>query len=112
MNKKSGDAIPHKIVAELKPIVLDSVNIIKYPADELVKRNGQPISDTIFNIHYIFNRKQLALWRFYPPNSNEKIRELVWKTDSISYVTIWYHLEEHKIWGAFDFVFWNEYMEF
>jgi hypothetical protein len=90
-------------ISKKEPVILDSVSIMKYTADELIERNGIPASEEIFSA-FTNRRDRKSIMQFYSKNSKEKIRELVWNIDSVSYVVIWY-AKKKDTWRALTFDF-------
>ncbi|MDR3339681.1 MAG: hypothetical protein LBT25_06275 [Candidatus Symbiothrix sp.] len=91
-------------------LVIDSASIMKYSAEELIKINGIPISDEVFLAHQASHERKLLLM-YYLEDSDVEIRELIWETDSINRITIWYSVIDN-IWKPFTYSFWNIEMEF
>jgi hypothetical protein len=86
-------------------IVLDSISIMKYTADELLERNGNPISDINFPA-YQAGRDKRSIFQFYPRDSKDIIRELYWNIDDTTYLLIWYNLKDSS-WVPFTFYFYD-----
>jgi len=85
------------------PVVLDSLTIMHFSADSLIKRNGKPASDSIFLINRTGRDKRI-LRQFFSYDSNIEIRELKWNIDSENYLLIWY-FKQNDEWKPITFSF-------
>jgi hypothetical protein len=85
------------------PVVLDSLTIMHFSADSLVKRNGKPASDLIFQMKETGRDKRI-LRQFFSYDSNVEIRELKWNIDSENYLLIWY-FKQNDEWKPITFSF-------
>jgi hypothetical protein len=110
MKKKNNDHFPQKIVRKEKPVIFDNITVMKYTADELIEKNGKPCSDVTFPIGNA-NPGNDILWSYFSRDSGIKIREQIWKIDSVNYVVIWF-TERDRMWrpALFDFRdIWTDY---
>ena len=85
------------------PVVLDSLTIMHFSADSLIKRNGKPVSDSIFLMKRTGRDKRI-LRQFFSYDSNVEIRELKWNIDSENYLLIWY-FKQNDEWKPITFSF-------
>lgn len=92
------------------PVVLDSVTVMLYTADELIERNGNPCRDSLFQIKDA-DRSRDFLWRYIPRDSAVIVRELRWELDSMRMLDIWY-TKNDNIWQPVTYDFYLKGSEF
>jgi len=108
-NKRNNNAKEKEVFFE-HPVVLDSLTIMHFSADSLIKRNGNPASDVKFLMKETTRDKDI-LREFFPYDSDKEIRELKWDIDSENYLLIWY-IKEGDNWKPFTFSFRSIYEEY
>lgn len=102
MSKGNNDTKEKEVFCE-KPVVLDSLTIMCFNADELIKRNGKPASDMKFLMKET-TRDKKKLREFFSFDSDMELRELKWNIDSEIYLLIWY-VEKDDDWKPLTFSF-------
>ena len=109
-NKRCRNISSRQISHENERVVFDSTTVMKYAADELISRNGSPISDIIFPINNA-DPSNKVVWNYVSRDSGIKIREQTWKMDSVNYVVIWF-TKRDSIWKPFLFEFRNIWADY
>ena len=90
---------------EKKTFILDSTNVMRYTADQLIEKTGIPLSDSIFKVSKSDRRRRFLFDSLTNnPNSNGIIREQTWRIDSINRLNIWF-IEKGGFWEPFSFQF-------
>lgn len=89
---------------------LSKDEILSWDCDRAIALLGNTISqDTIsmMDIHEF----GIELLNFLPVDSNIKIKELTWRIDSVTNLTIWYIAEEER-WKPLHYTKWNKDAQF
>ena len=82
-------------------IKIDSLSIMNYSAEEIIKKYKSPDLDIQYPLCKI-DRPRWILKKYFSEDSSVIIRELNWKTNSDMILSVWYVLND-SLWQPFYF---------
>jgi hypothetical protein len=89
---------------------LGEKEILSWTYDEALAKLGNSIACDSFTMAGV-PEFRIELLRFLPADPDLVVKELTWRTDSVTNLTIWYVLKE-KLWKPVHFMRWHKDKEF